>query len=255
MEGTTWAPRVHVVAGATGRIGAALVERLLAHGKDDVVGVARRTVGLERLASRHRKRFRPCATDLADDVATDDLRAAVGDRRVGLVVNAARSSTPGGIDQVRAGDLARAVDLKAGGLLRLVRGADAGLGDGSRIVAVGGRLGYDADPGAAAAGLANAAVALLVRQLAHHLGPRGVSCHVVAPGAVAGSEGLPVAGVDPRGGADRHLPAVSPATSPLGRLPTVEDVVWLITTLTEPSAVFLNGGSLILDGGRRTAVP
>lgn len=244
--------RTHVVAGATGRIGGALVTHLLDHGEADVVAVARDRDALADLADQYGPRFHACAADLLDDAAIDTVRAAVPDQRVGLVVNAARSATPGGVDEAPPGHLAAAVDLKAGGLLRLVRAVEPRLGEGSRVIAVGGRLGYDADPRAAAAGVANAAVAMLVRQLAHALGPRGTSCHVVAPGAMARGEGSAFGTSDVGSG---HAPQEPHAAAPIGQLPTVEDVVWMIGMLTDPAAAFLNGGSLIMDGGRRTAVP
>lgn len=244
--------RVHVVAGATGRIGGAVVADLLDREDASVVGIARDPDALEVVVNRHGARFEACVADLLDDAMIDVVAAAVSDRRVGLVVNAARSATSGGVGEVPPGHLAEAVDLKAGGLLRLVRAVEPRLDDGSRVIAVGGRLGYDADPDAAAAGLANAAVAMLVRQLAHALGPRGASCHVVAPGAMARGEGSAFGSPDRARG---HAPEELRQAAPIGRLPTVADVAWMIGMLADPAAAFLSGGSLIMDGGRRTAVP
>lgn len=244
--------QLHVVAGATGRIGGALVRRLLDTDGTAVVGIARDRAGLNELASRYGDSFRPCVADLLADSAVERIRAVVGEREVGLVVNSTRSVTPGSVEDVEPGKLAHAVDLKAGGLLRLVRAVDKGLREGSRVIAVGGRLGYDADPAASAAGIANASVALLIRQLAQVLGPRGVSCHVVAPGAMA-VDAVPGSGAS---AAPQTLPSGSGRlSSPLGHLPSADDVAWMISVLAHPTAAFLNGGSLIMDGGRRTSVP
>jgi NAD(P)-dependent dehydrogenase (short-subunit alcohol dehydrogenase family) len=243
------AGEVCLVAGATGRLGQAITARLLRQGFT-VVGVGRRAAPLERLAAD--EHVEPCLADLREDGASALIREAVRGRPVRMVVNATRSDTGGDVRQVTTAAVSAAVDLKVGGLLRLVRAADDGFETHSRIVSVGGRLGYDPDPRAAAAGIANAAVANLVRQLAHAYGPRGVTAHVLAPGAVDAAEG----GVGHPGGADADVSgAALAAATPLQQLPTPLDVAWAVEILCAPEASFLNGGSLILDGGRRTSIP
>ena len=49
---------------------------------------------------------------------------------------------------------------------------------------LGGHYGYEPSPAAPLAGMANAALANLVRALADHWGPKGVTVHMVAPGPV-----------------------------------------------------------------------
>ncbi len=49
---------------------------------------------------------------------------------------------------------------------------------------LGGHYGYEPSPAAPLAGMANAALANLVRSLADHWGPQGVTVHLVAPGPV-----------------------------------------------------------------------
>ena len=244
--------RVHIVAGAGGRLGGAIVDRLLVRGAT-VIAVNRTPRRLEPSAGGQAAgRLEPCVADLSDDAAVGTVGAAIAGRPVGLVVNATRSLTPGAVLDVSPAAIAAAVDLKVGGLLRLVHAADATLAEGARLVAVGGRLGYDPDPLASAASIANAAVANLVRQLAAALGPRGVTTHVIAPGAVAHapSDDGPTTALGHAASTTEHA-----AGTPLGRLPTPADVAWAVDLLLAPEAAFLNGGSLILDGGRRTAIP
>ncbi|HEX2140744.1 MAG TPA: SDR family oxidoreductase, partial [Candidatus Limnocylindria bacterium] len=170
---------VTIVAGATGKLGRAIVARLL-DGGHAVIGVSR---GRAEALAGAPPAFEACRADLRDDGCTTALRAAIAGRPVAAVVNAAGAAQRGDVVEVQPEAIGALVDLKVGGLLRLVRAADPWLVDGSRIVALGGRLGYDADHRAAAAGVANAAVANLVRQLAQAYGPRGVTAHVIAPGA------------------------------------------------------------------------
>lgn len=243
--------QLHLVAGVTGKLGGAIADRLLARG-GTVLGVGRTREPLDAAVEQAAGRLEACVTDIRSDDAVLRIREAIAGRPVRMVVNATRPVAPGGVLDVMPSTIARAVDVKVGGLLRLVRAADAGLGVGGRIVVLGGRLGYDPDPRAAAAGIANAAVANLVRQLAMAYGPRGVTAHVVAPGAVQ-----PTGSEQPSASALGHVtsPPEHAAHTPLGRLPSPADVAWAIDLLLAPEAAFLNGGSLILDGGRRTAIP
>lgn len=243
--------RLHLVVGASGKLGGAIVERLLAGGAT-VLGVARDRERLQRVVERAGGHLEMCVADVRSDEAVGRIRTAIGGRSVGMVVNAARPTATGGVLDVPPSAVTEAVDVKVGGLLRLVRAADDALVEGGRIVALGGRLGYDADPRAAAAGIANAAVANLVRQLAATYGPRGITAHVVAPGAVrgAGPDGSSASALG-------HVvsEAAQAEGTPLGRLPSPTDVAWAVELLLTPQAAFLNGGALILDGGRRTAIP
>jgi NAD(P)-dependent dehydrogenase (short-subunit alcohol dehydrogenase family) len=233
-----------VVAGAAGAIGSAVTRRLLDRGQT-VIGVGRDTDRLAAVVAHDR--LEKCEADLTDDAAVAAIATAVADRPVAMVVNATRPAAAGSVKEIAPSTVAAAVELKVSGLLRLVRATEHSLLPGGRIIAIGGRLGYDPDPETAAAGIANAAVANLVRQLALAYGPRGVTAHVVAPGAVDSPR---MRAENPGGSLERLA-----AHSPLGRLPTVDDVTWAVLMLAEPGADHLNGGSLLLDGGRRSAIP
>jgi NAD(P)-dependent dehydrogenase (short-subunit alcohol dehydrogenase family) len=174
-----------------------------------------------------------------------------------MAVHMAAAPLGGHILETSASTVLQAVDVKVNGLLRLVRAVQPNLVQGSRVVAVGGNLGFDPVDGVSTAGIANAAQANAVRQLSQALGPRGVTCHTVAPGPVAterwrrmtatqaADEGIAVDDVRRRAAAD----------SPLARLITPEEVAWAIARLADPEAAALTGSTLLLDGGRRRALP
>ena len=135
-----------------------------------------------------------CAADIGSDDAVAAIAAAVGDRPVRMVVQAAGLPAAGPLATIEPDALGRAVALKCGGLLRLVRAVDGHLRPGARIVALGGHYGIEPAPYACAAGVTNAALANLVRQLATAYGPaRGDRApgrararrHPAAAGAVA----------------------------------------------------------------------
>jgi NAD(P)-dependent dehydrogenase (short-subunit alcohol dehydrogenase family) len=243
--------RTAVVVGASGALGRGITDRLVVLGWS-VVAVGRRAEPLQAFGAA----VTPCPADIADDAAVPRIHDAVGDAEVGLAVHCAAAPLGGPILDCPTGLLAAAAQVKVGGLLRLVRGVRAQLTPGSRIVAVGGSLGFDPTPDASTAGVANAGQANLVRQLNAALAPQ-TTCHTVAPGPVdterfrrlaaeeARRRGVPV---------DDVVDAVA-KRAPAGRLTTVEDVAWAVALLTEPHAAALAGSTLLLDGGRRTALP
>ena len=229
-----------VVVGATGALGGAVTARLRDAGLR-VIGVAR--AGAE------------CTADIGSDAAVAaiaDAVTAVG-RPVRMVVQAAGLPPTGPLETIEPDALGRAVALKVGGLLRLVRAVEPALVRGSRIVALGGHFGSEPAPYACAAGVTNAALANLVRQLAIAYGPRGITAHLVAPGP---ADTPRLRALCAQAAAERGIPvqdvlAERAAESPLGRLVTPAEVAWAVALLLAPEADALHGSTLALDVGAR----
>lgn len=250
-------PAVSVVVGATGALGSAIVARLLAEGHA-VFAVARSTRDLDALVATHRgSSIEVLSSDVSADRFTADIATAVTGRAVRIAVCAQAAVPAGGILDAPVEAVLRAVDVKVGGLLRLVRGLGPALAPGARIVALSGSLAYDPSPDAATSGIANAALANAARQLSRALGPRGVAVSVVAPGPVDTPRFRALAAAE---GSRRDVPVdtvldEARAASPLGRMTSVEEVAWAVARLADPEAAALAGSTLLLDVGRRTAIP
>jgi len=242
-----------VVVGAAGALGRAAVQQLARSGHELVL-VGRSLAALEDLAAEV-----PGARAIACDVTSDDsvaaLAAEVGPVRMLVYLPAA--PTAGGIDQAPVEAILAAVDVKVGGLLRLIRSLtpDTATPDRAVAVVVGGNLAYDPIPHAATSGIANAAQANAVRQL--QSSATNWRFHVVAPGPVATErwEQLAAAEAEKRGTDIEAIRVEQTASSPLGRLTEPEEVAWAITMLADPKAAALHGSTLLLDTGRRTAIP
>ena len=242
-----------VVVGAAGALGRAAVRELSANGHELVL-VGRTRATLEGLATDI-----PNAGIIECDVTNDDdvasLAAQVG--YVRMLVYLPAAPTAGGIDQAPVEAILAAVDVKVGGLLRLIRALqpDTSTADRAVAVVVGGNLAYDPIPHAATSGIANAAQANAVRQL--QASATDWRFHVVAPGPVATErwEQLAAAEAEKRGTDIEAIRAEQTASSPLGRLTEPEEVAWAITMLADPKAAALHGSTLLLDTGRRTAIP
>jgi len=242
-------PRLAVVSGATGTLGS-LVSALLAERGLTVVAVSRS--GEPPSPGR--------AVSVAADVGSDDsidvIRRALPDGDVVMVLHAIGLPASPGVLDVDPGLLAVATNLKAGGLLRLLRAVDERIAEGTRVVAVGGHLGQEPSEHAPLAGVANAALANLVRQLVRPLGARGASVHLVAPGPFVSPrvERLMAAKAAGDGVSPEDMWAAALAEYPTGAMPTADDVAALIVGLLDVPSHVLTGSMLSLDGGIRRGI-
>jgi NAD(P)-dependent dehydrogenase (short-subunit alcohol dehydrogenase family) len=97
------------------------------------------------------------------------------------------------------------------------------------------------DPGAGAYNAAKAAVIAMTRQAAKEMGPHGIRANAIAPGIID----TPLLG---RALAPRHREAVV-ATVPTGRIGKPEDMARIVVWLCSPLASYVNGATILADGG------
>ena len=246
----TWA----VVVGATGAVGGVVVDRLVAEGHD-VLAVGRDDARLEALRREHG--VATSRLDLTDPGCGPGLLAALDGRDVRLLAHLASAPLGGDVLDTPDDVIRAAHEVKVIGLLRLVRALVGHFADPARIVAVGGNLGFDPVPHASTAGLANAAQANLVRQLNRHLAPGGVTCHTVAPGPIATARHRSLVEQEAAATGRDVDDVLGEATrgAPLGRLTRPAEVAWAVSMLMDDEAAALAGSTLLLDAGRRTAIP
>lgn len=237
-------PNLAVVAGATGTIGSAVVRRLRARGLD-VLAIARSADALAALDG-----VRTCVADIASDDAIDAIRAAV-DAPVRIAVCCVGLPVRGSADTIEPALLGVGVDVKAGGLLRLVRGVRDLLVPGSRIVTFAGSLGLEPRATEAGPGAVNAAVFNLMRQLSLLYGPRGITTHTIAPGPADTPRLRSIAAAvsEESGRPFDEVWAEYAAGNSLGRLPTADEIAWGVELLLAPEADLLHGSVLYLDAG------
>lgn len=241
---------IAVVVGATGAMGAVICRRLVASGLE-VLAVARRADTLASLVAST-PGVVACAADISNDSAIDAIRGAL-DGPVRMVVHGPGVATAGGVLVAPTAAVVDAVNIKVGGMLRLVRAVDERLQRGSRLVGIGGHYGSEPNPWAATAGVGNAALTNLIRQLSWAYGPRGVTAHLVQPGP-ADTERLRRIAADRAARAGISIDAALDeyrSESTLGVLTTPEQVAWGICLLLAPEADALAGSTLFMDAGRR----
>jgi NAD(P)-dependent dehydrogenase (short-subunit alcohol dehydrogenase family) len=245
---------IAVVVGATDAMGQVIVRRLASEGLR-VVAVARSREAVESLAATV-PGLVPCVADIASDTSIDAIGAAV-DGPVRLLVHGPGVATAGGVLTAPTAAVVDAVNIKVGGMLRLVRAVDARLSRGSRLVAIGGHYGFEPTAYAATAGVANAALSNLMRQLSWAYGERGITAHLIAPGPADTDRLRRVATA--RGERDGlSTDAVLDQMrqeSAIGAFTSVEQIAWAVSTLLAPEADALAGGTLFMDAGRRRGLP
>jgi len=243
-----------VVVGATGAFGSVMVDRFLARGLG-VVAVARSEAALQTLASSNAG-LQPCVADIGQDASIAEIRAALPGP-VRMVVHGPGVSVGGGVLNIDTSALVDAVNIKVGGLLRLVRAVDAHLQKDSRLVAIGGHYGFEPTAYAAAAGVANAALVNVVRQLSLAYGERGITAHLVAPGP-ADTERLRRVAADRARMNSTSVETVLAAMldeSSIHAFTEPGQVAWALEMLLAPEASAMTGSSLMLDAGRRRGLP
>ena len=243
-----------VVVGATGAFGGQIVARLLEAGLG-VVAVARTAAAVDALSSQYPGVI-PCVADIAEDSAIELIREAL-DRPVRMIVHGPGVAVAGGVLEAPTAALVDAVNIKVGGLLRLTRAVDKHLVAGSRLVAIGGHYGFEPTAYAASAGVANAALVNMVRQLSLAYGSRGVTAHLVAPGP-ADTERLRRVAQDratQRGISVEEVLQEMCQESSIQAFTTPEQVAWAVAMLLAPEANAMTGSALMLDSGRRRGLP
>jgi NAD(P)-dependent dehydrogenase (short-subunit alcohol dehydrogenase family) len=163
---------------------------------------------------------------------------------------------PGSADTIRPSDLAVAASVKVAGVVRLLHAVRDRLADGSRFVAIAGSLGFEPGPLDAAPGTANAALTNLMRQLSQLYGPRGVTVHTIAPGPLDTPRlrAFAATRAAESGREEAEVLAEYAARTSLGRLPTADEVAWLVETLLATEAAALHGSVLSPDGGAHRGI-
>ncbi|WP_313336390.1 SDR family oxidoreductase [Sphingobium yanoikuyae] len=237
--------QVAIITGAGSGIGLCTAKMLHDAGMA-IVGVGRDPAKLVTLESEIGDPAQ--VATLSIDVTTDDAPAQIVqlalDRfgRIDFLVNNAGAGSPKPLHETDDATLDGFLDLMLRAPFRLAREAIVHMGEGCGIVnvtstyaVIGGRRGgaYSAAKGGLDA---------LTKHIACDYGPQGIRANCVAPGVT-------MTDMVRHRFEDEMFKRVNVETTPFPRLGEVEDVASTIAFLCSPGAAFINGQTIVVDGG------
>ena len=243
-----------IVVGATGTFGVEIVRQLIDNGLH-VLAVGRSADSLANLTETFSE-VSGVQADISQDSAIEAIKSAITGP-VKMVVHGPGVAVAGGILKAPTAAMVDAVNIKVGGILRLSRAADEHFGDNARIVAIGGHYGLEPTEYAASAGVANAALVNVMRQLSLAYGRRGISAHTIAPGPADSDRlrNVATARAEQRGiSVDDVLEELLEESS-VHQFTTAEQVGWAVCNLLDDRAIGMTGSTIMLDSGRRKGLP
>ena len=237
--------QVAIITGAGSGIGLATAKMLHGAGMA-IVGVGRDPAKLETLAATigDPDRLATLSVDVTEDDAPRRIVALALDRfgRIDFLINNAGAGSPKPLHETDDETLDYFLDLMLRAPFRLCREAIGHMGEGCGIVnvtstyaVIGGRRG-----GAYSA--AKGGLTMLTQHIACDYGPRGIRANCVAPGVT-------LTDMVRHRLEDETFRRINIETTPFPRLGEVEDVASTIAFLCSPGAGFINGQTIVVDGG------
>ena len=235
---------IALVTGASRGIGAAIADELAAQGAT-VIGTATTESGAAAIGARlaaqggHGR-----ALNVTEPGAVDALIEAVGKEfgAITILVNNAGITRDNLLMRMKDEDWQAILDTNLTSVYRSSKAVMRGMMKArrGRIVNIASVIGVTGNAGQANYAAAKAGIIAFSKSLAKEIGSRGVTVNVVAPGFIATDM-------------TRDLPEASKAALTeqiaLGRLGEPDDIAQAVAFLAGPSAAYITGETLHVNGG------
>lgn len=237
--------RVAIVTGATGGIGFGCAARLADAGMA-ILATGRDEGRLARLADAigDPERVTTVAVDLVDDDAPRRIVDAALSRwdRIDFLVNAAGIGSPRPLHETDDESLDLFLGLMLRAPFRLVREVLPHLQPGSGIVNITSTFAVVGGMRGGAYSAAKGGLTAMTTHIACQYGSQGIRCNAVAPGVIHTA-------MTEHRLADERFRRINVEMTPHQRLGTVDDVAATVAFLCSPGGAFINGQTIVVDGG------
>lgn len=240
--------QVAIITGAGSGIGLCTAKMLHAAGMA-IVGVGRDAAKLDALAEEIGDPER--LATLSIDVTADDAPARIAALaleqfgRIDFLINNAGAGSPKPLHETDDATLDYFLDLMLRAPFRLCREVIGHMGDGCGVVNISSTYAMIGGRRGGAYSAAKGGLSALTQHIACDYGPLGIRANCVAPGVT-------MTDMVRHRFDDEMFKRVNVETTPFPRLGEVEDVASTIAFLCSPGAAFINGQTIVVDGGWTT---
>ncbi|KAI8052402.1 peroxisomal 2,4-dienoyl-CoA reductase [Syncephalis plumigaleata] len=241
--------KVALITGGGSGIGLGLATAFARHGATVII-IGRNKERLEKAAkSIYDVNGGKCITASADVRDATALRTAIHDAvnslngKLDILVNCAAGNFLAPLANLSTNAFKTVVDIDLLGTFNATKACQEFLfASKGCILNISATLSYRGNPLQGHPAAAKAGVDSLTRTLATEWGPKGVRTNGIAPGPIDDTEGLKR--LMPKGARDQLINGL-----PLQRAGTINDIEHAALFLVSPSASYINGHTLVVDGG------
>jgi len=240
------AGQVALVTGASRGIGAAIADRLAADGAI-VIGTATSDEGAARIDERLTGDDRSGAgrrLDVTDEASVTDLIKTIGSEfgAPTIVVNNAAITRDNLLMRMKESEWDEVMNANLTGVFRVSKAVLRGMmkAKGGRIVNVASVVGIMGNAGQTNYSAAKAGLLGFTRSLAREVGSRQITVNAIAPGFIE---------TDMTRDLDDKTRTALLEQIPLQRLGAVDDIAASVAFLVSPSAAYITGETLSVNGG------
>jgi peroxisomal 2,4-dienoyl-CoA reductase len=201
--------------------------------------------GMQKIVEDFGGECLPVVSDVRDYTAVEDAVAKTLERygRIDIVVNGAAGNFLCAADQLSANGFGTVVDIDTKGTFNVCRAAfDALQASRGQILNISATLHYLATPMQIHVSAAKAGVDAITRNLSAEWGRHGIRVNGIAPGPIEDTEGM-------KRLLPEELKEKIKRKIPVGRFGRIADIENAALFLTSGAASFINGVTLVVDGG------
>ncbi|KAK4048190.1 peroxisomal 2 4-dienoyl-CoA reductase sps19 [Microbotryomycetes sp. JL201] len=240
--------KVAFVTGGGSGICKGMTEALMTHGADAVIMGRRENVIKQAAAELSKTTGQQCLGVAGDVRKPEDLKRAVQEAiakfgRLDIVIAGAAGNFLSKLSGLSESAFATVVAIDLLGTYNTIKATlpEIKKTKGSYI-AVTATLHYRGTPLQGHVSAAKAGVDALFRVMSVELGPLGIRCNTIAPGPIAGTEGM--SRLAPEG-----LRGTVESMTPLQRQGEIAEIGYATIFLSAPTGAYISGTTIVVDGG------